>query len=93
MVTCYKWDNAGPLLFLLFITDTPDDIKSSVKIFADYIKALKDVQTEDDLLILQKDVDSLRDWSLSGSATRCTRLTYANPKIRSQYNMKEGDKI
>ena len=34
-----------PLLFLLFINDMPDDIMSSIKIFADDTKAYKDVQT------------------------------------------------
>ena len=54
----------GPLLFLLFINDMPDDIMSSFKIFADDTKAYKDVQTEEDMLILQKKMDSLCDWSL-----------------------------
>ena len=42
----------GPLLFLLFINDMPDDIMSSINIFADDTKAFEDVQTEDDMLIL-----------------------------------------
>ena len=68
---------------------------SSVTIFADATKEFKDTQTEDDMLILQKDVDSLCDWSLKWqikfNATKCTHMTYGNPKIRSQYKMKEGD--
>ena len=87
----------GPLLFLLFINDMPDDIMSSIKVFADDTKAFKDVQTEDDniMLILLKDVNSLCDWSLKWqlkfNATKCTHMTYGNAKIRSQYKMKEGD--
>ena len=85
----------GPLLFLLFINDMSDDITSSIKIFADDTKAYKDEQTEDDMLILQKDVDSLCDWSLKWqlkfNATKCTHMTYGNPMIRSQYKMEEGD--
>ena len=73
----------------------PDDIMSSIKIFADDTKAFKDVQTQDDMLIFQKDVDSLCDWSLKWqlkfNATKCTHMTYGNPNIRSQYNIKEGD--
>ena len=42
----------------------PDDIMSSVKICPDDAKAFKDVQTEDDMPILQKDLGSLWDWSL-----------------------------
>ena len=47
------------------------------------------------MLIVQKDVDSLCDWSIKWqlkiNATKCTRMTYGNPKIRSQYKIKEGD--
>ena len=67
---------------------------SSIKIFADDTKAYKVVQTEDDMLILRKDVESLCDWSLKWklkfNATKCTHMTYGNPKIRSKYKMKEG---
>ena len=63
--------------------------------FADVTKEFKDVQTEDDMLILRKDVDSLCDWSLNRQlhfdVTKCTHMTYGNPKIRLQYKMKEGD--
>ena len=71
------------------------DIMNLVKIFADDTKAFKDVQTEDGMLILHKDMDSLCDWTLKGqlkfNATKCTHMTYGNPKISSQYKMKEGD--
>ena len=41
---------------MLFVNDIPDDIMSSVKIFADDTKAFKDVQIEDDMLILLNNV-------------------------------------
>ena len=101
MVTGYKFgilqgSVLGPLLFLLFINDMPDDIMRSVKIFADDTKlgkAFKDVQTENDILISRKDVDSLCDWSLEWqlkfNASKCTHVTYAwLPKDKK---MKEGN--
>ena len=82
-------------VFVLFINDMPDDIMSLIKIFAYDTKAFTDVKTEDGMLILQKDVDSLCDWSLKWqlkfNTTKYTHMTYSNPKIRSQYKMKEGD--
>ena len=85
----------GPLLFLLFINDMPDDIMSSIKIFADDTKVYKDVQTEEDMLTLQKDVYALCDWSLKWqltfNASKCTHMTYGNAKVKSKYKMKEGD--
>ena len=63
--------------------------------FSDDTKAYKDVQTEENMLILQKDVDSLFNWSLKWqlkfNATKCTHMTYGNPNIRSKYKMNEGD--
>ena len=85
----------GPLLFLLFINDMPDDIMSSIKIFADDTKVYKDVQTKEDMLTLQKDVYALCDWSLKWqltfNASKCTHMTYGNAKVKSKYKMKEGD--
>ena len=81
------------LLFLLFINDMNNDTMSSIKVFAD--ESVQRCATEDDMLILQKDVDSLCDWSLrcqlKFNATKCTHMTYGNPKIRAQYKLKEGD--
>ena len=72
----------------------PDGIMSSVKIFADAIKAYKDVQTEEDMLTLQKDVYALCDWSLKWqltfNAAKCTHMTYGNAKIKSKYKMTGG---
>ena len=59
----------GTLLFLLFINDMPGNIMSSIKIFADDTQAYKDVQTEEDMLTLQKDVYALCDWSLKWQLT------------------------
>ena len=85
----------GPLLFLLFINYMPAGIMSSIKIFAGDTKAFKDVQTEVDMLTLQKDVYALCDWSLKWqltfNAAKCTHMTYGNAKIKSKYKMKECD--
>ena len=35
----------------MLINDMPDDIMSSIKIFADDTKAFKDVQTDDDICL------------------------------------------
>ena len=67
--------------------NNPNHIISSVKTFADDTKAFQDVQTEDDMLIFQKDADSLCDWSLKWqlkfNITIRTHMTYGNPNIIS----------
>ena len=53
----------GPLLFLLFINDLPDWIKSNIRMFADDTKIWTRVTAATDMQILQKDLDSLSLWS------------------------------
>lgn len=85
----------GPVLFVVFINDMPDNILSTVKVFADDTKAFRDVQNENDVAMLQRDVDTLCEWSfkwqMKFNASKCTHMTYGKPKIRSQYRMKEKD--
>ena len=96
----YKWDIARQCIRATSISviHMPDDIMSSIKIFADDTKAYKDVQTEEDMLTLQKHVYSLCDrslqWQLNFNASKCSKhiyMTYGNPKIKSKYKMKETD--
>ena len=53
----------GPTLFLLYINDLPDCVSSDVLIFADDTKIFRKIHTPDDVIILQKDLDSLFEWS------------------------------
>ena len=52
----------GPLLFLLYINDMPNVVKSNVRIFADDAIIYRD-SNQDDSLSLQKDLDALCEWS------------------------------
>ena len=52
----------GPILFLIFINDLPDKIKSSVRLFADDCVLYRNIHSLQDCLILQKDLDSLGLW-------------------------------
>ena len=49
----------GPLLFILFINDLPDCLKSSVKIFADDLKLIANLS---DKAVIDDDLKSLEDW-------------------------------
>ena len=53
----------GPILFLIFINDLPDDIKSSVCLFADDCVLYRNIHSLQDCLILQEDLDSLGLWA------------------------------
>ena len=52
----------GPLLFLVYINDLPDNIKSSVRLFADDCVIYKEIKSNQDAKILQKDLETLSAW-------------------------------
>ena len=54
----------GPLLFLIFVNDLPDNIMlSKVLMFADDVKCVLPVSGLDDCLKLQSDICKLMEWS------------------------------
>ena len=53
----------GPLLFVIFVNDLPDNVSSSVKMFADDTKIYRNVGQASDVQILQSDLDALLEWS------------------------------
>ena len=69
----------GPLLFVIYINDLPEEVVSDVYLFADDTKILKQVNSRDDSLVLQKDIDNLerwsRDWLLKFHPDKCHVLT------------------
>ena len=62
-VTKFYKLNWGPLLFVLFIKDLPDFLKSSVKIFADDLEFIKNLS---DKTLIDNDLKSLEDWERTG---------------------------
>ena len=65
----------GPTLFLIYINDLPDYVKSSCKIFADDTKIYAKVGNMADVERIQKDIDELVEWSrtwlLNFNAGKC----------------------
>ena len=84
----------GPILFLIFIDDLPDSIEGLVKIFADDTKVFSAIHDEEDSKSLQKDLDSLSEWSdkwqLRFNVSKCGVMYYGNRSEKCTYSMEEG---
>ena len=65
----------GPVLFLLFINDLPDNIRSSVRLFADDCVLYRNIHSLQDCLTLQEDLTSLgqweADWQMKFNKAKC----------------------
>lgn len=70
----------GPLLFVLFVNDIPSYIRNSTcLLFADDLKIFHSIQTVDDCLLLQEDLNRLASWCqhnlLDLNVSKCQSLT------------------
>ena len=65
----------GPVLFLIFINDLPDNIRSSVRLFADDCVLYRNIKSTIDCQILQDDLNSLSqwetDWQMKINVAKC----------------------
>ena len=83
----------GPLLFLTYINDFPDNLKSSVRLFAGDCVLYHEIQNEIDSEELQSDLDTLvqweKDWQLSFNPSKChiMRLTHARSPKHFEYKL------
>ena len=77
---CYPvcpWQGSflGPVLFLIFIIDLPDNIRSSVRLFADECVLYRNIHSLQDCLTLQEDLASLgqweADWQMKFNVAKC----------------------
>ena len=80
----------GPLLFLIFINDIPSAVShSSILLFADDTKCLKNVSSSADCRLLQEDILHLSDWSeklkLHFNSNKCVLLRFCSKLPRVSY--------
>jgi hypothetical protein len=53
----------GPILFLIYVNDLPEGIDSFLSMFADDVKIIRRIMTDEDRQRLQDDLDKLEEWS------------------------------
>ena len=81
----------GPVLFLIFINDLPENIRSSVRLFADDCVLYRNIESPTDCQILQDDLNSLAqweaDWQMKFYIAKChsMRVTRYRPDKHIQF--------
>jgi hypothetical protein len=87
----------GPSLFIFYINDLQDRLRSTVRLFADDTIAYLTITSEDDaehLHWLQEDLDKLaqwgEDWFMQFHPAKCTVLTVTNKRnpIVTEYSIR-----
>ena len=77
----------GPVLFLIFINDLPDNIRSSVCLFADDCVLYRNIHSLQDCLTLQEDLTSLgqweADWKMKFNVAKCHSMISITNKFSS----------
>ena len=87
----------GPLLFIMFVNDLPDEVKSYCKLFADDAKLYKDLQNLEDFETIQNDLNKLCQWTIKWlmlfNVAKCKVMHIGRDNPRFEYEMtdKEGN--
>lgn len=76
----------GPLLFLIFVNDLVDQLKSKSLQLADDLKISRKIETLEDCLILQNDINALLHWcnvnKIKLNADKCSVLTMTHKPVK-----------
>ena len=74
----------GPLLFLAYINDMPECVRSEIKLFADDSLLYRRIQNNTDRCQLQEDLDKLQEWEqkwqMAFNAEKCEVIRITNKK-------------
>ena len=81
----------GPTLFVAVIHSLPDEIRSTVKVYADDTKVYRPITNPQDAEQLQEDLDRLVSWSniwqLPFNIEKCKVMHIGNTNPKFEYSM------
>jgi hypothetical protein len=83
----------GPILFLIYINDIVDNVRSKVRLFADDTLLYRQITSDEDSIILQNDLKVIstwcEDWQLDLNLKKCVAMNFTRSTNinSSQYNI------
>ena len=84
----------GPILFIIFVNDMPEQVQSYIRMFTDDTKIFAATQTEEDCESLQEDIRSLQEWAdqwqLRFNASKCAIMHLGFNNSKHKYEMSDG---
>ena len=85
----------GPLLFLIYISNLPGNIHSTVRLFADDCVLYREINNQLDSAELQKDLDELtkweHDWQMHFNSDKCFVMRLTNARNVKQFKYTLGN--
>ena len=87
----------GPLLFLAYINDLPNNISSEVRLFADDCVMYRPIHDNSDVESLQQDLDKLNvwqnTWQMQFNVQKCYTLKITHSRQKPDHQYKLGQNI
>ena len=85
----------GPLLFIMFVNDLPEEVDSYCRLFADDAKLYKDLQNLEDFDTIQNDLNKLCQWTIKWlmlfNVDKCKVMHIGKDNPRFEYEMTDRD--
>ena len=82
----------GPLLFVIFINDLPDQVKSDMYLFAGDTKVFRRISTKEDEEILQEDINEMLKWADKWQREfhpdKCVKMSITR-RVKTTYKMND----
>lgn len=88
----------GPPLFLIMINDLITNVKfAKCLLYADDLKLVAEIRTDEDCKLLQRDIDAIYEWSIVNklffNTSKCYVMTYGRGLRPIHYNYSLGGQI
>ena len=87
----------GPTLFLIYINDIAENINLNIRLLADDCVVYRQIDSLQDHVILQEDLNHLFDWSntwqMKFNVDICVIINIGNLKIKSKHEYKMNNQI